>query len=49
MIYIKNDPTNNNIIDTSRIRLFTPREIANLHCFPSDFGKYVREIINEKE
>jgi hypothetical protein len=22
------------------IRYFSPKEIANLHCFPNDFGKF---------
>ena len=26
-------------IDKKSIRFFSPKEIANLHCFPKDFGK----------
>ena len=26
------------------IRYLTPREIANLHCFPNNFGKKIKEI-----
>lgn len=37
-------PTNQNIVQLLRslqLRYFTPREIANLMCFPSHFGSYL--------
>lgn len=27
-------------VDRNSIRFFSPKEIANLHCFPDEFGNY---------
>lgn len=33
----------NGTIEISRnsVRFFSPNEVANLHCFPSDFGEHI--------